>query len=286
MDNDFYPPRTHDTPARRPVEYYVRRLREGVRAYRQGTRGTPLTRALERWMDHQLVLSVGGHDVPGAWEAYGKVFWEYVDAIDAEGDLAPYRFQKTGEIWAVHFTVEGVVTKGLFKDHRGFQHYAQLLANQDRRVESVQLAGEADEQTLELLQRERGLRQRPADDAEIEKLLVGYRQGRARVDEALLAAEMSGDADAVEGAERQRDEFVAAYGKDERAFRRRVTEDTQRSSLSLTFHKAVGTAMRRALRTLKDGNMGECATFLKRNVNPEGMGYAYRPSPFAPPWLL
>ena len=121
-DHDFYPPRIHDTPARRPAEYYVRRLREGVRAYRHGTRGTPLTRALERWMDHQFVLSV-----PGAWEAYGKVWWEYVDAIDAEDDLAPYRFQKVGEIWAVHFTVEGVVTRGLFKDHRGFQHYAELV---------------------------------------------------------------------------------------------------------------------------------------------------------------
>ncbi len=231
-------------------------------------------------MSHQV-----GND-PGAWETYGKIFWDYVDAIDAEDDLAPYRFQKVGEIWVVHFSVEGVVTKGLFKDHRGFQHYAQLLANQDRRVESVQLAGEANEQTLELLHGEKGVRQRPADYADTENLLVGYRQGKTRLDEALLAAKMSGDTDTIEEAERQRDEFLSELGQNERAFRRRVTENTERSSLSLTFHKAVGTAMRRALRTLEDGNMGVCAIFLKRNINSEGMAFAYRPSPFAPSWLL
>ena len=152
----FFPIKVHDSAARRPSpSTYMRRLQEGIRAYRSGVRNTPLTRTLERWMDHRINLKIGNQVVPGAWEAYAKIFWEYVDAIDTEDDLQPYRFQKIGEIWHIHYAVQGVIKRGFFKDHRGLQHYAQLLANPNRLIDSVQLAELDNKDTLALIESER-----------------------------------------------------------------------------------------------------------------------------------
>ena len=63
---------------------------------------------------------------------------------DAVQNLAPFRFQKLGKMWVIHFTAADVFETGIFDDHRGFQHYARLLANPDRRILSLELANQSD----------------------------------------------------------------------------------------------------------------------------------------------
>ena len=59
-----------------------------------------------------------------------------------------------------------------------------------------------------------------------------------------------------------------------------------KSKTALDIHKTVGTAMRRAIDSLLEGEMTEVARFLETSVNPDGYGFAYRPLAPEPAWLL
>lgn len=284
----FDPIRVHQSPARRSSQYYVRRLQEGVRAFRAGVRNTPLTRTLERWMEHQVVFMVGNREIPGAWEAYAKIWWEYVDAIDAEDAIQPYRFQKDGETWTMSFSVEGTVKQRVFNDHRGFHHYAQLLANPHRVVESVQLAGEANKETLALIESERRFSDLARHD---DFSLQDYKDALEFLKDQHQSAKLKGDIMEMDHIEARIERFekVLWPGKEKGVKPSFMTLGRQKEGKSkrgLTIHKTVATAMRRAVEKLIAGGMDEMARFLEMTVNPEGYGFAFRPLAPSPEWLL
>jgi len=287
----FAPSRVHELPARRPSEYYVRRLQEGVRAFRGGIRNTPLTRTLERWMDHHVVFRVGNQDVPGALDSYARIFWEYVDAIDAEDDLHPYRFQKVGEMWDINYAVNGVVKRGVFKNYRGLQHYAQLLASPHKRIDSVVLAGKADTQTLSIIAGERQFLDNERHD---EVSIETYKRALELLEEQHHTAKLKGDSVEIERLEGRIDSLVNDLwpGKTKGTklnFNTLRRQTIGKSKTETNIHDAVGTAMRRAIATLIDGKRGkmvELARFLEMTVNPDGHGFAYRPLAPEPEWLL
>lgn len=284
----FAPSRVHQLPARRSSEYYVRRLQEGVRAFRGGIRNTPLTRTLERWMDHHIVFRVGNQDVPGALDSYARIFWEYVDAIDAEDSLQPYRFQKVGELWEISYAVNGAVKRGVFKDHRGLQHYAQLLASPHKRIDSVVLAGKADTQTLAIIESERQfLDNERHDEAAIET----YTRALELLEEQHYSAKLKGDSMNMELLDGQIDRLKSELSPGKPKGTKPSVNTLRRQTIGKSkaearIHDTVGTAMRRAIETLIEGQMDDLARFLEMNVNPDGYGFAYRPLPSAPGWLL
>lgn len=276
------------SPRRHPTDYYIRRLREGIRAFRDGVRDTPLTRALECWDGHRIVQAVGGYEVPGAWDTYARILREYLDAVDAEDDLAPYRFQKVGESWAVQFSVGGVIKSGYFKDHRGLRHYAQLLASPHRVVESVHLAGRADPQTLSLIESEKSARVSVRHDPEA---IQTYRDALELLADQHAAAKLRGDLVTMEEVEEKIERLRAELwpgraGGGTPNFRTLERQPVGKPGTALTIHKAVGTALRRAIQTLIDGKMVEVANFLEMTVIPEGYAFAYRPLQPEPHWLL
>ena len=276
----------HGRSPKRPVEYYLKRLSQGHRAYRRGVRDTPLTRTLERWVDYQHIFQVGNYQIPALWKAYTSVLWEYIEAIDAEDELAHYRFQRVGEMWLLHFSVNGAVKQGIFKDHRGFQHYAKLLSAPDRTIESVELAGLADPDTLALIEDDRLYTDIERNDKVSRKL---YKNALAMLKEQQLTARSKGDLVDMERLDEQiehlTNELWPGGGKRTTTTLRRQT--IRRTPTELKIHRTVGTAMRRSIETLRDERrMNELADFLERNVNPDGYGFAYRPISPHPEWLL
>lgn len=282
----------HSSPARHPSQYYVRRLQQGVRAYRSGVRDTPLTRTLERWMDHQIIVEVGNQEVPGALDTYARVFWEYVDAIDAEDELVPFRFQLVGEMWVIHFTIEGMVKITHFADHKGFRYLARLLESPHRSIGSLDLAKLTDPRTLAIIQEERRQSTIQRHD---DKSMADYKAALAVLKEKRIAAQYKGD-DKENGRLCDRIDQLEAFllpGKRKGIapnFDTLRRQQEGKSKTELLIHKAVGTEIRRAKKKLKTKGMGELADFLDRNVNPEGKGsdyaYAYRPSVPATDWTL
>jgi len=271
------------------IEYYATRIGQGISATRKGITGTPLTTALHRWGEPIEVFvdkQFDAFEMPAKVRHLVRMIEQYAEAVDAEDDVAPYRFQKVGQMWTVHFSIEGVVKRGNFNEHRGFQHYVSLLAAPHRAVESVQLAGLADLRTLALLEDEKQFTHMERHD---EQSIQTYHAAFTLLSERLAAARMNGDIVAMEEIETQIDRLKSALspGASDHAGPKLNTLRRQtvgKSKTALKIHKAVGTAMRRAIRTLLD--MSELAKFLEMTVIPEGYAFAYRPLRPEPHWLL
>jgi hypothetical protein len=202
----------------------------------------------------------------------------------AIGNQAPYRFQNFGDSWLVHFTVAGDLRLGIVEDHRGLQHYAMLLAHQDRAIKSIQLDGRDDTETMTIITSERNRRaERQSGSLTVDTLTKAFELLKERY----AAAKERGNSEEMDGAQKDIDRFTKQIGSDEKAFKRYVFQEEPDDGLERTIHRTVSTAMRRARQILRDKKMGECADFLGVAVKPEGYGFAYRPQPgFRPEWLL
>jgi hypothetical protein len=215
---------------------------------------------------------------------YARVLENRRLLYDLLGNDAPYRLQKVGEMWVVHFTVEDHRSIGIFGDHRGLQHYAALLARPDRQVASAELAGEATAEAMTVMASERNRTPERASGNLTPDVL---RAALRRLEEEYAAAKERGDLDGMEDAEDKIQQFRKQVGSSDKEFERHLRQEDQERTLSRTIHRTVATALRRALQTLKEGHMGACADFLARHVRPEGRSFAYRPPLISPPkWQL
>jgi hypothetical protein len=243
-------------------------------------------------VDHKVIIKVGDYQIPGAWKAYGNILWEYIDAIDAEDELAPYRFQKVGERWVTHFTVDGVVKRGDFNDYRGLQHYAQSLAAPHRKINCIELAGLANTETLDTIERERHYSSIERNDP---KAVATYKAAIRLLEDKKEAARLSGDMMEMERLGDQRDQLVnvlwpgkakADQKRTKLNFKTLGRQTLGKSKTARKIQSTVRTAMSRAIETLRDGKMDELAHFLEMTVVAEGDGFAYRPVTPEPDWLL
>jgi hypothetical protein len=208
-----------------------------------------------------------------------------LEAYEAITKVAPFCFQKVGRKWVIRFTVAGFTKMGIFNDHRGLQHLAVLLANQDRLVRSVGLDGRNnDPEAMTIITSEK---ERQADRLFPHLTPDNLRDAYAHLKEQYAAAKKSGNFDAMIEFEDKIAKFEEQVGTDEKDFRRYALQKETWESLERIVHRSVSTNLRRAYTILRDGDMGECATYLKTQIQIEGYGFAYRPHPdFRPEWLL
>lgn len=220
-----------------------------------------------QWLRGQASLAMG--------DAYLKYHEEH---------LARYRFQQVGEIIVVHFPEGGEVKRTLFKSHRGLLHFRALLNRADRPIKCIELAGEANVETEMLIASQRNWsNQNPLDDWTLDT----FRNAHNILKDRYSAARERGDIDAMTRAEEEIEQFELLMGKDEKEFLRRNRRTEQGSALERTMYKTVHTAMRRALKNLREQGMNDCANHLERYVRPEGFAFAYRPpTESSPDWLL
>lgn len=209
---------------------------------------------------------------------------------DTAHNSAPYRFQKSGKKWIVQFTDGDVFETGIFDDHTGFRHYARLLANPDRRVLSLDLAGRTDLITSGIVAAESAFSRMPQHTPEA---IETYQKALERLNGDHEGARLRGDITEMERVSDMIEKLKGLlWGEGKQTITRLHRLKTGGRSIPQKIHSSVGQAMRRAIdEMLDDSNddrpMSKCAAFLERYVEPpDGESFIYRPpSPF-PVWLL
>lgn len=191
-------------------------------------------------------------------------------------------------MWVIHYAVNGVIKRGIFKNLRGLQHYAQLLARPRHSIHSVQLDGSADTDRLHLNGIDRQFSDIDRHDGEA---IQNYLNLLESMKEKHAAAKYKGDIMEMERIDEDTEaiECLLWPGKKKGVEPKISTLRRQKlgkPKTELTIHRTVGTAMRRAIESLIEGQMGELAQFLEMSVNPEGYSFAYRPLAPEPKWLL
>lgn len=204
-----------------------------------------------------------------------------LEAHLATTNVAPYRFQKIRQMWTVEFA--DVVR--VFKIHRGFQHYATLLANPNRRVPSMELAGRLDVIACGIATAEEACGQMFQHDKQAVK---DYRQTLAKLRQEQEAAKQRGDNEEMR---RKADDIAELekflWGDGKRTYTRLLRKKLGKRTRQQQIHSSVGQAMRRAITELIAEGMGKCAEFLERYIIPEdGESFTYRPPSPAPEWHL
>lgn len=209
---------------------------------------------------------------------------------DAAHNSAPYRFQKSGKKWIVHFTDGDVFETGIFDDHTGFRHYARLLANPDRRVLSLELAGRTDLITSGIVAAESAFSRMPQHASEAIEL---YQKALEKLHDDHEGARLKGDLLEMDALTEKIEELERAlWGDGKPTFTRLRRQKTGGRSIPQKIHSSVGQAMRRSVAEMLDDRnggrpMSKCAAFLERYVEPpDGESFVYRPPSPAPAWLL
>ncbi len=209
---------------------------------------------------------------------------------DKQADLAaaaPFRFEKVGEMWVVHFTTLGQTEFGYFHDHRGFRYYAKLLGNPDVRIESLVLAGRADLITSGVSAAESSLPQMLQHDPEavaqykdtLNNLSKQLEVASERADEK-EASRLSDEIDAIKS-------FLWKGGKSKRTLTGLGRKKLGGRTIPQTIHSTVGQAMRRAISTLMKGGMKKCAAYLEQTImSDDGESMKYCPLDPRPLWRL
>lgn len=204
---------------------------------------------------------------------------------DAVHNSAPFRFQKFGKMWVVHFTAPDVFEKGVFKGHRGFQHYAKLLANPDRRILSLELAGRLDLIASGIVAAESALSPMTQHTPQA---IENYKRALEKLKDDHEGARLRGDIEAMDRISGRIEELEKRlWGDGKRTFTRLRRLKTGGRTIPQKIHSSVGQAMRRAIAELMNGGMRKCAAFIERYVEPpDGESYIYRPPSPAPVWLV
>lgn len=207
---------------------------------------------------------------------------------DAIHKLAPYRFQKLGKMWVVHFTAADAFEMGHFNDHRGFQHYARLLANPDRRILSLDLAGRLDLIASGIGAAENAFSRMTQHTPEAIKT---YHKALDRLKDDHEGARQRGDIGEMESVSDRIDQLESLlWGEGKKTFTRLRRQKIGGRSIPQKIHSSVGQAMRRAVAEMLDNpnaSMRNCAAFLERYVEPpDGEAFIYRPPSLGPNWLL
>jgi len=214
-----------------------------------------------------------------------------LDAYTVVANSAPFRFQKVGQLWAVHFTVAGATKIGIFNNHRGLLHLAMLLARRDRSILSIDLDGRSgDPEAMKIIASERQRKAERQCGPDLTPAML--RDALAVLQEKYALAKECRDIECMEEAEEEIARFNEKIGTNESDFQRYVYQEEKPVSLERTIHKSVSTNLRRAYDILREKpelgeSMRECVGFLEAHIKPEGFGFAYRPpSHFRPEWSL
>ncbi len=203
--------------------------------------------------------------------------------VDDDPILAPYRFQKVGAIWYVHFLVNGMVRKAHFNNSLPFRQMALVLRQPNRPIPYETLASRDDIETLGLIAADRNQR----SSRRYGNLTVLQLQDALKSrEERLVLARTCGDLDAVAKAVDDIERFHKDYGKDEKDFLRVIRQTEEAHSLGKSFYNSVRQNRLRLFKKLKDNNMKECADYLRVTVTLDGHGYLYRPPWPSPNWIL
>lgn len=207
---------------------------------------------------------------------------------NANADQAPFRFQWDGVNWIIHFRVNGVVKPKRLGKSRGLQHYAQLLAKPHQAIQSVELAGFADAETLALIGSETHFSNDKQHDTEA---IQTYRLALDLLKEQRESAKLNGDLMEMEERDAeinklQHELWPGEFKGEQPSFTTLKRQTLGKSKTALTIHKTVSKAMGRAIELLIENGMGEVARFLEMSVNTEGHAYSYRPTAPEPEWVL
>jgi len=277
------------------MQNYAARIDLGILATRKGVTGTPLTTAIRRWGEPIEIFSderYDGLDMPTKILLLTRMCEQFAEAIDAEDELSPYRFQRVGQIWMAHFTVDDVVKRIPFEHHVGFPYINRLFDAQHRSIKSFDLAGQTDPRKLAIIQEER---QRSTIRRHDFAARADYKGALTTLKEQRLAAQDKGDDaefDRLNDQINDLEKFLLPGKRNgaEPNFATLRRQEEGKKSLEFSIHKTVATAIRRAKQKLRKYDMSELADYLDRTVHPEGKGfdyaYAYRPPAPAPEWIL
>jgi hypothetical protein len=207
---------------------------------------------------------------------------------NVNADQAPFRFQWDGVNWIIHFKANGVVKRKPLRKDRGLQHYAQLLAKPHHDIQSVELAGHNNSETLALIKSEMQFSDIHRHDA---KAIQDYKRVLGLFKEQRESARRNGDVMEMEEVDSQIKKlegelWPGGFKGEQSKFTTLKRQTLGKSKTAQRIHKTVSKAMGRAIELLIENEMGEVARFLEMSVNGEGYAYAYRPSDPEPEWLL
>jgi hypothetical protein len=165
-----------------------------------------------------------------------------------------------------------------------------LLANQDRCIDSIQLDGRTDPDTMQIITSERQQRAEKRCGGSLTTAML--RDSLEALHQKYTTARERDDRDGMNDAEDEIARFKKQIGTDEKDFERYVLQKETPKTLERTIHRTVSMNLRRAYEIFRENvtigeDMRECADFLELHIQPEGYGFAYRPpSHFRPEWLL
>lgn len=202
-----------------------------------------------------------------------------------ETNLAPYRFQKVGTFWHIHFQVGDKIKVAQIPDSVRWRQMACLLYNKNIWVPSETLAGNDDLESLGLIAADRTHRSEPRFGNLTVETLQSVLQDKQ---DRLESARMCGDVDAASKAEDEFESFKKNFGETQKDFRRLISQREGNQNLAKSFHESVRKNRLRLLSALRNTEykMQECADYLEMTVQPEGCGFAYRPPSPAIDWIL
>jgi hypothetical protein len=220
---------------------------------------------------------------------YGNLMQASHRPAAEEARPAWYQFQLIGENWLIRFAVNGGVESGVFQNVKGLQHYARLIARQNRVVPSAYLDGrlacDANAQAIAAVL-EKFSRQNEFTDEDIRI----YFDHIESLDCEIEVARTSGRIDTQQSLFEQRQallDHLHARDRDSLGdMLRRRKRQLDQKGLNQVMHDTVVRAMSRARDRLRGNGMPRLADFLERTVNPSGHGFVYRPYPPEPVWLL
>jgi hypothetical protein len=215
---------------------------------------------------------------------------------DADTHPSPYRFQLLGEMWQISY--KGV--SGAFKNAKGFQYIARLLASPGRPISAIwlvnpgvpDLPAEHRPGVLDELTDRDGKWRSPLVGRTRQPILDGeakeqYRQRMTALNAKIKEAEEDGDQGA---AERYRTEFHTIADELKAASRpgrrdRELGPPTQGEKA----RQAVSQALNRAYSTLSGGSPPQTALIqhLRDSIRPTvNKSFTYFPQPDGLPWQL
>lgn len=199
--------------------------------------------------------------------------------------LPPYRFERIGDIWHIHFSVNGEIKKTDFKHTVGIGQMAQLLGRPDRLIPSVTLNGSDDIETLGLIASDNNRRSEPAHQG---LSVEGLQRVYDGIMDRIKSANLNGEKRDEEAAELELERFETEIGKTEKDFEKYLNQKLDDRKLGKTLHRTVAANRQRFLKSLRSEKhkMKELADHLEMSVKAEGFGFAYRPTPPAPNWVL
>ena len=211
----------------------------------------------------------------------------------APTNIDPFRFQKVGNEWHIHFRSGDEIKTMRLANSDPLERMHKILGNEGRWVSSDSLVEMPSRNTekmirpVEAISVDVGFNESLKQEYAFKGLSVsGLEAAYDYLKSDVESSRLQGLQDKLLDAQSELSNFEKFVGKTQEDFKKLVFQKLELGSQKSANHGAVRKSVSRLLKTLEDKGMGECADFLQGNVQKEGQGFAYRPSSPAPEWVL